>query len=79
MSITYVNKEIKFPLVVYRRRIYIQVHENSSYPLTTILSVEFVVKIIKVRFVFLTSLIVEDLKAFAMFCKCKIKRSLSEL
>ena len=48
--------------------LYIQVHEKSSYPLTTIFGVERIIKVVKVSLVFLPNFIVENLESLAMLC-----------
>ena len=49
--------------------LYLQIHENSGHPLTTVLGVELIKEIVKVRFVLLTNFIVQDLESLSMFYK----------
>jgi hypothetical protein len=49
--------------------IYLQIHEDSGHPLTTILGVELIKEIVKVRFVLLPNFIVKDLESLSIFCK----------
>jgi hypothetical protein len=48
--------------------IVLQIHENSSNPLPSILGVELIKEVIKVRFVFLPHFIVENLNSLSMLC-----------
>ena len=46
----------------------LQVHEESSHPLTAVLGVKFVLEVVKVGLILLTNIVVEDLQAFPVFC-----------
>lgn len=48
---------------------FIQIHKNSSYALTPILSVQLIKEVIKVRIIFLTNFIMENLKALTILCE----------
>lgn len=46
----------------------LQIHQNCSYTLTSILSVIFILKIVIVRLILLSNFIVENLKSLPVFC-----------
>jgi hypothetical protein len=48
---------------------YIQIHKKSSYTLASIFGVEIIIEGIKVRFILLSSFIVENLKTLSMLYK----------
>jgi hypothetical protein len=48
---------------------HLQIHQKSSYPLTTILCVKLIKKIIKVRLILLPDFIMQHLESLTMICK----------
>lgn len=49
-----------------RKNAHIQIHQESSNPLASVLGVKFIKEVIKMSIIFLPNFIVENLKTFAM-------------